>query len=218
MEEDVEKVGDPHDAVARSAADEPAQRCGFVAIIGAPNAGKSTLVNQLVGAKVTIVSRKVQTTRMVVRGIAVSGQSQIVFVDTPGIFVPRRRLDRAMVNAAWGGAADADVIIVLVDALRGIDDDVTRILDRLGEIKASKILVINKVDKLADKERLLPVVEEISASVSFDEVFLLSALTGDGVQVLMECPCEPNARGAMALPGGRHIRPADASACSRNHA
>ena len=177
------------------------QRCGFVAIIGAPNAGKSTLVNQLVGAKVTIVSRKVQTTRMVVRGIAISGQSQIVFIDTPGIFVPRRRLDRAMVNAAWGGAADADVVIVLVDAMRGIDDDLVRIVDRLGEISARKILVVNKIDKLTEKERLLPIVEQVSAVATFDEVFLLSALTGDGVQVLLESLASRMPEGPWHFPG-----------------
>ena len=199
-EEDKEVVGNADDG-SQSSSSGSAQRCGFVAIIGAPNAGKSTLVNQLVGAKVTIVSRKVQTTRMVVRGIAISGESQIVFVDTPGIFVPRRRLDRAMVNAAWGGAADADVVIVLVDGARGLDDDVTRILDRLGEIRASKILVINKVDKLAEKERLLPVVEQISSAVSFDEVFLLSALTGDGVQVLLESLAKRMPEGPWHFPG-----------------
>ncbi|MGI9409979.1 MAG: GTPase Era, partial [Hyphomicrobiaceae bacterium] len=200
MEEEGKEVAGDTDAGAEPSSAGAAQRCGFVAIIGAPNAGKSTLVNQLVGAKVTIVSRKVQTTRMVVRGIAISGESQIVFVDTPGIFVPRRRLDRAMVNAAWGGASDADVVIVLVDALRGVDDDVDRILNRLGEIKASKILVINKVDKLADKERLLPVVEQVSAAAAFEEVFLLSALTGDGVQVLLEALAKRMPEGPWHFP------------------
>ena len=202
MEDEDQEIDGGSDAEPRVSPADAGKRCGFVAIIGAPNAGKSTLVNQLVGAKVTIVSRKVQTTRMVVRGIAISGQSQIVFVDTPGIFVPRRRLDRAMVNAAWGGASDADVVIVLVDALRGVDDDLARILDRLDEISARKILVVNKIDKLTDKERLLPLVEQVSASAPFDEVFLLSALTGDGVQVLLEAL-------ATRMPPGPWHFPAD---------
>ena len=170
----------------KDSGDEQATRCGFVAIIGAPNAGKSTLVNQLVGSKVTIVSRKVQTTRMMVRGIAMSGQAQIVLIDTPGIFKPRRRLDRAMVSAAWSGANDADVVIVLIDAAKGIDEDVGRIIDKLAEISAPKLLVLNKVDRLADKGELLPLIETLSQSVSFDNVYMLSALTGDGVAALLE--------------------------------
>jgi GTPase len=161
-------------------------RCGFVAIIGAPNAGKSTLVNRLVGAKVSIVSRKVQTTRMPVRGIVTSGASQIVLIDTPGIFVPRRRLDRAMVNAAWGGVKDADVIALLVDAAKGVDEDVSRILERLSDIKASKILVLNKVDRLADKAVLLELIETISARAAFEDVVMISALTGDGLDRLKD--------------------------------
>ena len=129
-------------------------RCGFVAIIGAPNAGKSTLVNTLVGAKVSIVSHKVQTTRMPVRGIAIEGASQLVFIDTPGIFAPRRRLDRAMVDAAWGGAGDADVVAMLVDAAKGRDDEVERILDRLKDTSMPLVLVLNKIDRVK-KERLL---------------------------------------------------------------
>jgi len=161
-------------------------RCGFVAIIGAPNAGKSTLVNRLVGAKVSIVSRKVQTTRMPVRGIVTAGASQIVLIDTPGIFVPRRRLDRAMVNAAWGGVKDADVIALLVDAAKGVDEDVSRILDRLADIKASKILVLNKVDRLADKAVLLELIETISTRAAFEDVVMISALTGDGLDRLKD--------------------------------
>ncbi len=118
-------------------------RCGFVAIIGATNAGKSTLVNTLVGAKVTIVSHKVQTTRMPIRGIAIEGKSQLVFIDTPGIFTPKRRLDRAMVDAAWGGAKDGDVVVLLVDAVRGLDEDLERILAGLKEGRAPHILVLN---------------------------------------------------------------------------
>ncbi len=121
-------------------------RCGFVAIVGAPNVGKSTLVNALVGAKVSIVSPKVQTTRMRVRGIAVVGQSQIIFVDTPGIFAPRRRLDRAMVAAAWSGAGDADLVALVVDATRGLDEETVLIANRLGSAKAKKLLIINKID------------------------------------------------------------------------
>jgi GTP-binding protein Era len=123
-------------------------RFGFIAIIGAPNAGKSTLVNTLVGAKVSIVSHKVQTTRMPVRGIAIEGASQLVFIDTPGIFAPRRRLDRAMVDAAWGGAGDADVVAMLVDAAKGLDEEVGRILDRLKDTRMPLVLVLNKVDRV----------------------------------------------------------------------
>ena len=179
-------TGDASRDAGKGGDSEQATRCGFVAIIGAPNAGKSTLVNQLVGSKVTIVSRKVQTTRMMVRGIAMSGQAQIVLVDTPGIFKPRRRLDRAMVSAAWSGANDADVVIVLVDAVKGIDDDVARITDKLGEINAPKLLVLNKVDKLGDKAQLLPLIEALSQSVTFENVYMLSALTGDGVRELLD--------------------------------
>ncbi|MGI9357439.1 MAG: GTPase Era, partial [Rhizobiaceae bacterium] len=123
-------------------------RCGFVALIGAPNAGKSTLLNRLVGSKVSIVSHKVQTTRTTVRGIAIHQQSQIVFVDTPGIFEPRRRLDRAMVDAAWSGAKDADIVALLIDAERGIKGDAQRILEGLKDVRLSKILLINKIDRL----------------------------------------------------------------------
>src|ERR1700686_4423816 len=126
--------------------DSTPTRCGFVALIGAPNVGKSTLVNALVGSKVTIVSPKVQTTRTLVRGIAMEGRSQLVFIDTPGIFAPRRRLDRAMVTSAWSGAHDADIVALLIDAKRGIDDEADAILDRLGDVASRKLLVLNKVD------------------------------------------------------------------------
>ena len=128
--------------------------CGFVALIGAPNAGKSTLLNQLVGAKVSIVSRKVQTTRALVRGIALEGSNQIIFVDTPGIFAPKRRLDRAMVTSAWGGAGDADAVALLIDARKGVDDEVEAILGRLPQLRSPKILVLNKIDTI-EHERLL---------------------------------------------------------------
>lgn len=165
-------------------ADEP-RRCGFVAILGAPNAGKSTLVNALVGTKVSIVSHKVQTTRVPVRGIALEGASQIVFIDTPGIFKPRRRLDRAMVDAAWGGAGDADVVALLVDAARGLDEDVERIVDRLkGHGGAKPILIHNKADRLEDKGALLALTKTLTERVPFADVFMISALKGSGLAEL----------------------------------
>jgi GTP-binding protein Era len=156
------------------------RRCGFVALIGAPNAGKSTLLNALVGAKVTIVSRKVQTTRTLVRGIAVEGPAQIVFVDTPGIFAPRRRLDRAMVTTAWGGARDADLVAVLIDARKGLDEEAEAILDKLAEVAQPKVLVLNKVD-IVEKPTLLTLAEAANAKAAFAATFMISALKGDGV-------------------------------------
>lgn len=156
-------------------------RCGFIAVIGAPNAGKSTLVNQMVGAKVSIVSHKVQTTRVPLRGIALEGKSQLVFIDTPGIFRPKRRLDRAMVDAAWGGAHDADIVVMLVDAAKGIEEDLERILAKLADAPHAKILVLNKVDRVSDKDRLLPLIAKLSEKQTFDRVFLISALDGNGV-------------------------------------
>jgi GTP-binding protein Era len=155
-------------------------RCGFVALIGAPNAGKSTLLNAVVGSKVSIVSRKVQTTRALVRGIAIEGIAQIVFVDTPGIFVPRRRLDRAMVTSAWGGAGDADVVALLVDARKGIDEEVGTILSGLAKLKAPVILILNKVDTV-ERSTLLKLTADLNARFAFRETFMISALTGDGV-------------------------------------
>src|SRR5690606_9673249 len=139
-----------------------------------PNAGKSTLVNALVGAKVSIVSRKVQTTRVPIRGIAITGDSQLIFIDTPGIFNPKRRLDRAMVGAAWGGAADADVVVLLVDAAKGLDEDVERIVKTLGQGKGRRILALNKVDRIHDKERLLALVAALSEKLDFERVFMIS--------------------------------------------
>jgi len=162
-----------------------ARRCGFVAIIGAPNAGKSTLVNRLVGSKVTIVSHKVQTTRGPVRGIAISGASQLVFIDTPGIFQPKRRLDRAMVDAAWSGAGDADVVALIVDAARGLDQDARRILEKLKDHRGQRVLVLNKIDRVAAKEKLLELAGAASREAGFDRVFMISALTGDGVDDLL---------------------------------
>ncbi len=158
-------------------------RCGFAALVGAPNAGKSTLLNRLVGAKVSIVSRKAQTTRALVRGIAIDGPAQIVLVDTPGIFKPKRRLDRAMVASALSGAADADVIALLVDARKGLDEEVEAILTQLHEAKAPKVLVLNKVDIVA-REKLLALTAKLNERQKFDETFMVSALTGDGVDDL----------------------------------
>lgn len=159
-------------------------RCGFVALIGAPNAGKSTLLNQLVGAKVSIVTHKVQTTRALVRGIAIVDASQIVFVDTPGIFEPKRRLDRAMVTTAWSGAHDADIVAVLIDARKGIDEAAERILKSLPDIRRPKILILNKID-LTKRESLLALAKAVNDIVPFDQTFMVSALTGNGTQDLL---------------------------------
>ena len=164
---------------------EDTQRCGFVALVGAPNAGKSTLVNQLVGAKVSIVSRKAQTTRAQLRGISIQGAAQIILVDTPGIFAPRRKLDRAMVASALQGAADADVVTLLVDARRGADDEVLSILERLKQAGAPKFLALNKIDLVA-REKLLALAAKLNEAATFEETFMISALTGDGVQKLRE--------------------------------
>jgi GTPase len=157
------------------------QRCGFIAVIGAPNAGKSTLVNALVGAKVSIVSHKVQTTRVPVRGIANEGDSQLVFIDTPGLFAPKKRLDTAMVEAAWGGARDADMVVLVIDAVRGIDEEVAGILAKLADVKLPRLAVLNKVDKLADKAKLLELATDVEQRLAFESVFMISATDGDGV-------------------------------------
>jgi GTP-binding protein Era len=155
-------------------------RCGFVALIGAPNAGKSTLINALVGAKVAIVSHKVQTTRALLRGIATADGAQLVLIDTPGIFVPRRRLDRAMVTNAWSGAHDADIVAVLIDAERGLDQDAGVLLDQLAPVRQPKILLINKVD-LVEKPVLLAIAKAAGERAEFAATFMISALGGDGV-------------------------------------
>jgi len=155
-------------------------RCGFVALIGAPNVGKSTLVNALVGTKVAIVSHKAQTTRTLLRGIAIVDGSQLVFIDTPGIFAPKRRLDRAMVTTAWMGVEDADIAAVLIDAKRGLDEEAGAILERLAEIGRTKILLINKIDLVA-KPALLAIAKTASERAAFAATFMISALTGDGV-------------------------------------
>jgi len=155
-------------------------RAGFVALIGAPNAGKSTLLNSLVGAKVSIVTHKVQTTRVPVRGIAMAGQSQIIFVDTPGIFAPKRRLDRAMVGSAWQGATDADLVALLVDAQRGLDDENRGIIEKLKEVPQPKVLILNKID-LVQRDGLLALTAAMNELVRFERTFMVSATKGDGV-------------------------------------
>ncbi|HAV09411.1 MAG TPA: GTPase Era [Rhodobacteraceae bacterium] len=172
-------------------------RAGFVALIGEPNAGKSTLLNRMVGAKVSIVTHKVQTTRTRIRGVALAGEAQIVFVDTPGLFKPRRRLDRAMVAAAWGGAADADVIVLLIEAHRGLTEGVKRILDGLPAVaKGRKVaLAINKIDR-TEAPKLLKLTQEINERFEFSKTFMISAEKGHGVEALrdwlaMELPESP---------------------------
>jgi GTP-binding protein Era len=157
-----------------------ATRCGFVALIGAPNAGKSTLANALVGSKVSIVTPKVQTTRALVRGIAIEGAAQLIFVDTPGIFSPRRRLDRAMVAIAWGSTHDADILALLIDAHKGVQEDDEAILRALADVRAPKVLVFNKVD-LTDKPALLTLAQTLNERMAFAVTFMISARSGDGV-------------------------------------
>jgi GTP-binding protein Era len=164
--------------------DEPT-RCGFAAIIGAPNAGKSTLINALAGYKVAIVSHKVQTTRTRIRAIVVEGTAQIIFVDTPGIFAPRRRLDEAMVEAAWSGAGDADVVLFILDSRSGVTDDVDRILSKLAQDRLNAILVLNKID-VVRREALLDLAARLNAKFEFRETFMISATTGDGVEQLKQ--------------------------------
>ncbi|MDP2358951.1 MAG: GTPase Era [Beijerinckiaceae bacterium] len=166
--------------------DQDKTRCGFVALIGVPNAGKSTLLNALVGAKVSIVSRKVQTTRTQVRGIALHDDAQIIFVDTPGIFAPKRRLDRAMVNSAWGGAADADVVCLLIDVRKGLDDETRAILEKLAQqTTRRRALALNKIDTVEHQE-LLALAQSINEICPFEETFMISALKGHGVEKMKE--------------------------------
>jgi GTP-binding protein Era len=176
-------------------------RCGFVALIGAPNVGKSTLVNALVGSKVTIVSRKVQTTRALIRGIAIEGKSQIVLVDTPGIFAPKRRLDRAMVSTAWSGAHDADLVCVLLDARSGLDDEADGILAKAAGVDHDKILVLNKID-LVPREKLLALAQAANERLKFVQTFMISALSGDGVGDLLQSL-------AAMVPAGPFLYPED---------
>jgi GTP-binding protein Era len=180
---------------------EAATRCGFVALIGAPNVGKSTLVNALVGEKVTIVSRKVQTTRALIRGIVVEGNTQIILVDTPGIFAPKRRLDRAMVITAWTGAHDADLVCVLLDAKLGLDAEADAIFAKLASVAHPKILVINKIDQVA-REKLLALAKAANERMAFQDTFMISALSGDGIGDLRKAL-------AAALPAGPFLYPED---------
>jgi GTPase len=173
-------LADPESEDIQPAASGEGTRCGFIALIGAPNAGKSTLINALVGAKVAIVSHKVQTTRALLRGIATVGAAQLILIDTPGIFAPKRRLDRAMVTNAWSGAHDADIAAVLVDAQRGLDDETDAMFEKLGEVRQPKILLINKVD-VVEKSVLLGLAKAANERARFDATFMISALTGDGV-------------------------------------
>jgi GTPase len=174
-----------------------ATRCGFVALIGAPNVGKSTLVNALVGSKVTIVSRKVQTTRSLIRGIVIEHNAQIILVDTPGIFLPKRRLDRAMVSTAWSGAHDADLVCLLLDAREGIDEEAGAILGKAATVHHEKILVLNKID-LVPREKLLALTKAANDRLSFAGTFMVSALSGDGVDDLRRALAE------MVPPGPFH--------------
>jgi GTPase len=176
-------------------------RAGFVALIGAPNAGKSTLLNQLVGTKVSIVSRKVQTTRNLVRGIAMHNGAQIIFVDTPGIFAPKRRLDRAMVTSAWGGAGDADVVALLIDARKGLDEEALAILEKLPAMRQPKVLILNKID-LIDRHDLLQLAQDINDKLAFDDTFMISAIKGHGCEFLL-------GRLAARLPEGPWLYPED---------
>ena len=180
--------------------------CGFVALIGAPNAGKSTLINALVGSKVSVVSRKAQTTRSTVRGIVIEGGAQIIFVDTPGLFAPKRRLDRAMAASAWGAAADADVLALLIDARaesahESLRDETEAILKTVSEGGKPKVLVLNKID-LVERTRLLTLAEKLNAAMKFDDTFMISAATGDGLDAL-------RARLAKRLSPGPWLYPED---------
>jgi GTPase len=176
-------------------------RCGFAAILGAPNAGKSTLLNRLVGSKLSIVTPKAQTTRFRVLGILMQGESQILLVDTPGIFRPRRRLDRAMVAAAWNGARDADLVLMLVDARAGLNDAVRAILEPLAGARRRCWLVLNKVDLVAPP-RLLPLTDNLSKLVAFEQTFMVSAATGDGLDRLANAM-------AAAMPESPYLYPPD---------
>jgi GTPase len=178
-----------------------ATRCGFVALIGAPNVGKSTLINALVGEKVSIVSRKVQTTRALIRGIVVEDNAQVILVDTPGIFAPKRRLDRAMVTTAWTGAHDADLVCVLLDAKLGLDSEAEAILERLANVAHPKMLVINKID-LVPREKLLALAKAANDRMKFEQTFMIAALSGDGVDDLRKAL-------SAALPEGPFLYPED---------
>ncbi|WP_040485949.1 GTPase Era [Lutibaculum baratangense] len=177
------------------------RRCGFAALIGAPNAGKSTLLNQLVGEKVSIVTHKVQTTRTLVRGIAMHGNSQVIFVDTPGIFRPRRRLDSAMLKTAWSGAKDADLVVLLIDVRKAREPETMEILERLADVPIPRLLCLNKIDTVK-RDTLLEIVARLNAQLKFEATFMISALTGDGCADLLEAV-------AKAMPPGPWLYPED---------
>ncbi len=176
-------------------------KCGFAAIIGAPNAGKSTLLNALAGSKIAIVTHKVQTTRAAIRAIVVEGDSQIVFIDTPGIFEPKRLLDEAMVEAAWSGAGDADAIALIIDVKRGLNDNVERIIEGLEKTHKNAVLILNKVD-IMQRDSLLALTSKLNARFKFDETFMISALTGSGVDDI-------RSYFARNMPRGPWLYPAD---------
>lgn len=176
-------------------------KCGFIALIGAPNAGKSTLLNRLTGAKISIVSPKAQTTRARVLGLLVRQDAQLIFVDTPGIFAPKRRLDKAMVEAAWNGAGEADVKLLLVDAKQGLNESVSEIASRLSQAGGKLALVLNKVD-LLERQKLLPLAEEAAKLAQFEQIFMISAQTGDGMDALLDY-C------TSCLPEGPFLYPED---------
>jgi len=183
-----------------SSAPSLVKRCSFVAVVGAPNAGKSTLVNKMVGGKVTIVSRKAQTTRTPLRGICVYGQSQLVLLDTPGIFEPKRRLDRAMVNAAVGGAASADIIVLLIDAAAGLADEIARVRHKIDKISVPLVIALNKIDRVKDKKQLLALVQSLSSDGRAQQIFLISAENGDGVEDLKKYLAEHAPEGPWHFP------------------
>ena len=180
-------------------------RCGFVAILGAPNAGKSTLINALIGEKVSIVTRKAQTTRSTVRGVLTRGEAQIVFVDTPGLFAPKRRLDRAMVASAWSAAADADALMLMIDARKeagaSLSEETQSILAELAALRKPRLAVLNKID-LVERPKLLDLAARLNAALAFDETFMVSATTGDGLDRLLE-------RLAAMIPPGPWLYPED---------
>ena len=177
------------------------KHCGYIALVGAPNAGKSTLLNRLVGTKLSIVTPKVQTTRSRVLGITLRGNAQLIFVDTPGIFTPKRRLDRAMVAAAWAGAEDADLVVVLIDATRGLDEESRAILDRLAAAGRPIVLALNKID-LVKREALLPIADSARKDYHIDSIFMISSTLGDGTDDLLDFL-------AAAAPGGEWLFPED---------
>jgi GTP-binding protein Era len=178
------------------------QRAGFVTLFGATNAGKSTLLNRLVGEKIAIISHKVQTTRALVRGITIHNRAQMIFVDTPGIFKPKRALDKAMIRAAWNGLGEGDICCLIVDCARGLSDDLRQMLDHLKDIPVPRILVLNKIDLIA-REKLLLLVQDIHARLSFQETFMVSALTGDGCRALLDSLAKAMPEGPWLYPEGQ---------------